>query len=138
MVSFYRMGMNNLRRTGDICLLASQTGDRKYKNTVQEVSIHIPYRNAEGQRQYILFPGLPDVKAGSASLSLKATSDCGLPVSYYIKEGPAEIEGEQIVFTPIPPRSKFPVKVTVVAWQYGIAGKVQTAEPVERSFYILK
>ena len=138
MVSFYRMGMNNLRRTGDICLLASQAGDRKYKSAVQEVSIRIPYRNTEGQRQYILFPGLPDVKAESGSLSLKATSDCGLPVSYYIKEGPAEIEGDQIVFTPIPPRSKFPVKVTVVAWQYGIAGKVQTAEPVERSFYILK
>jgi hypothetical protein len=138
MVSFYRMGMNNPRRTGDICLLASQTGDRKYKSAVQEVSIRIPYRNTEGQRQYILFPGLPDVKAESGSLSLKATSDCGLPVSYYIKEGPAEIEGDQIVFTPIPPRSKFPVKVTVVAWQYGIAGKVQTAEPVERSFYILK
>ena len=137
-VSFYRMGMNNPRRTGDICLLASQTGDRKYKSAVQEVSIRIPYRNTEGQRQYILFPGLPDVKAESGSLSLKATSDCGLPVSYYIKEGPAEIEGDQIVFTPIPPRSKFPVKVTVVAWQYGIAGKVQTAEPVERSFYILK
>ena len=137
-VSFYRMGMNNPRRTGDICLLASQTGDRKYKSAVQEVSIRIPYRNTEGQRQYILFPGLPDVKAESGFLSLKATSDCGLPVSYYIKEGPAEIEGDQIVFTPIPPRSKFPVKVTVVAWQYGIAGKVQTAEPVERSFYILK
>ena len=76
------------------------------------------------------------MKAESGSLSLKATSDYGLPVSYYIKEGPAEIEGDQIVFTPIPPRSKFPVKVTVVAWQYGIAGKVQTAEPVERSFYI--
>ena len=137
-VSFYRMGMNNPRRTGDICLLASQTGDRKYKSAVQEVSIRIPYRNTEGQRQYILFPGLPDVKAESGSLSLKATSDCGLPVSYYIKEGPAEIKGDQIVFTPIPPRSKFPVKVTVVAWQYGIAGKVQTAEPVERNFYILK
>ena len=138
MVSFYRMGMNNPRRTGERCLLASQTGDRKYKSAVQEVSIRIPYRNTEGQRQYILFPGLPDVKAESGSLPLKATSDCGLPVSYYIKEGPAEIEGDQIVFTPISPRSKFPVKVTVVAWQYGIAGKVQTAEPVERNFYILK
>ncbi len=49
-----------------------------------------------------------------------------------------QIEGNQVVFTPIPPRSRFPVKVTVVAWQYGVAGKVQTAEPVERSFYILK
>lgn len=30
------------------------------------------------------------------------------------------------------------VKAMVVARQYGIAGKVQTAEPMERNFYILK
>jgi len=53
-----------------------------------------------------------------------------------VKEGPAEIEGNKLVFTRIPPRSKFPLKVTVVAWQYGLAGEVQTAEPVERSFFI--
>ena len=81
--------MDNPRRTGDICLLASQTGDRRYKSAVQEVSIRIPYRNTAGERQHILFPGLPDVETGSGSLSLKATSDCGLPVSYYIKEGRA-------------------------------------------------
>lgn len=67
-----------------------------------------------------------------------AQSDCGLPVYYYIKEGPAEVKDGQIVLTQIPPRTKFPVKVTVVAWQYGIRGKIQTAEPVERSFYIVK
>ena len=54
-----------------------------------------------------------------------------------MKEGPAEIEGNKLIFTQIPPRSKFPLKVTVVAWQYGLAGKVQTAEPVERSFFIV-
>ena len=57
-------------------------------------------------------------------------------VYYYVKEGPAEIEGNKLVFTRIPPRSKFPLKVTVVAWQYGLAGEVQTAESVERSFFI--
>ena len=56
----------------------------------------------------------------------------------YVKEGPAELQDNRLVFTKIPPRSKFPVKVTVVAWQYGIAGQVQTAEPVERSFFITK
>lgn len=69
------------------------------------------------------------------SVSLEAVSDCGLPVYYYVKEGPAELQDNRLVFTKIPPRSKFPVKVTVVAWQYGIAGQVQTAEPVEHSFY---
>ena len=76
------------------------------------------------------------MKQRTETISLHATSDCGLPVYYYVKEGPAEIEGNKLVFTRIPPRSKFPLKVTVVAWQYGLAGEVQTAEPVERSFFI--
>ncbi|MCS3161951.1 hypothetical protein NXX71_14925 [Bacteroides faecis] len=40
------------------------------------------------------------------------------------------------MFTRIPPRTKFPVKITVVAWQYGRSTepKVQTAEAVEQSF----
>lgn len=59
-------------------------------------------------------------------------------VYYYVKEGPAEIEGNRMVMTKIPPRTKFPVKVTVVAWQYGIRGKYKTSETVERSFYIEK
>ena len=135
-VRFYRMGMYNKRRTGDICLLAGNDGDKHYKSTVQELSFRIPYRNTEGKRQHILFPGLDDVRKGTETISLHATSDCGLPVYYYVKEGPAEIEGNKLVFTRIPPRSKFPLKVTVVAWQYGLAGEVQTAESVERSFFI--
>lgn len=110
-------------------------------NDLAEVSGYngIPYRLTEGIRQHILFPGLEDVKAGSAPLPLKAVSDSGLPVYYYVKEGPARITANNTLeFTPIPPRSRFPVKVTVVTWQYGLKGKVQTAESVERSFYIYK
>ena len=71
-------------------------------------------------------------------ISLNGTADSGLPVYYYVKEGPAEIKGDKLVLTKIPSRAKFPVKVTVVAWQYGRSGepKVQTAEGVEQSFYI--
>lgn len=137
-VSFYRMGLYNRKRTGSITLLAASPGDRHYKSTVQELSFNIPYRNTEGKRQCILFPGLPDVEFGIDTLSLGATSDCGLPVSYYVKEGPAEVVDNKLVFTSIPPRSRFPLKVTVVAWQYGLTGRVQTAEPVERSFYIVR
>lgn len=137
-VSFYCMGLYNRKRTGSITLLAASPGDRHYKSTVQELSFSIPYRNTVGKRQCILFPGLPDVEFGIDTLSLGATSDCGLPVSYYVKEGPAEVVGNRLVFTSIPPRSRFPLKVTVVAWQYGLAGRVQTAEPVERSFYIVR
>ena len=137
-ISFYRMGMDSPKRSNDIWLSAEAKGDKWYKGTVQQFNMKIPYRNTKGKRQCILFPGLPDVSSGTQSLSLSATSDCGLPVSYYVKEGPAEIKDGKLLLTPIPPRAKYPLKVTVVAWQYGLADKVQTAEPVERHFYIKK
>ena len=137
-VRFYRMGLDNPKRTGGICLMASVKQDHKYRSAVQQVEIRIPYRNKEGISQRIIFPKLSDVKASVKKISLNGTADSGLPVYYYVKEGPAEIKGDKLVLTKIPPRAKFPVKVTVVAWQYGCRGepKVQTAEAVEQSFYI--
>ena len=137
-VRFYRMGLDNPKRTGGICLMASVKQDHKYRSAVQQVEIRIPYRNKEGISQRIIFPKLSDVKASVKKISLNGTADSGLPVYYYVKEGPAEIKGDKLVLTKIPPHAKFPVKVTVVAWQYGRSGepKVQTAEAVEQSFYI--
>lgn len=70
---------------------------------------------------------------------LHAASTSGLPVAFYVREGPAQVKGNRVYFTKMPPRSKFPVKIIVVAWQYGrtYAPKVQTAEPVEQSFYLI-
>ena len=137
-LSFNRIGMDNPKRSGSVTLVASHPGDKKYKGAVQELVMNVPLRLTEGERQSILFPSLDDVRNGTESVALGAKSDRGLSIHYYIKEGPAEVEGNILRFTPIPPRAKFPIKVTVVAWQYGIAGKIQTAEPVERSFYIVR
>lgn len=137
-VRFYRMGLNNRKRSMDMWFQATNPGDGTYKSAVQQINIRIPYRLTTGKRQYILFPGVADVKQSTTSITLNATADSGLPVYYYVKEGPANIAGNKVVFTPIPPRAKFPVKVTVVAWQYGIAGKYQTACPETRTFYIVK
>lgn len=135
-LDFYRMGTENKRRTSSMTFVASAAGDHKYKECVQEFNINIPYPLVEGRRQSICFPTMEDVSLGTSSVPLCATSDSGLPVYYYVKEGPAKVEENKLVFTGIPPRSRFPLKVTVVAWQYGLAGKIQTAEPVERSFFI--
>jgi hypothetical protein len=100
----------------------------------------LPARNREGVVQQIRFPDIANQRAGTKSLPLQAVSDAGVPVHYYVKEGPAEISGNELQFTKIPPRARFPVKVMVVAWQYGssVAPKLQTAEQVERSFYLVK
>jgi hypothetical protein len=140
-VRFYCMGLDNERRTGDIWLLARSKGDSRYKSTVQQLNLRIPYRQKEGAEQSIRFDSLPDIcSLHQVSISLNAKASSGLPVQYYIKEGPAEIVCDKLVLTKIPPRTKYPIKVTVVAWQYGRSRlpKVQTAKAIERSFYIYK
>ena len=137
-VDFFRMGMDNRRRTGGISLVADVPGDKHYNSAVQHIGISVPFRNSDGKTQQIDFPAMNDINASTNSITLNATSDAGLPVSFYVKEGPAYVEGNQLIFTSIPPRAKYPLKITIVAWQYGVAGLMQTAEPVERSFYLIK
>lgn len=138
-VQFYRMGMDNPKRTADICLMLANDGDKTYKSAVQQCLIKIPYRNNEGTSQVITFDSIPNVHVGTKSVELKATSSSGLKVYFYVLEGPAEIVGDKLVFTKIPPRTKFPVKITVAAWQYGRnkEPKVKTAETIFRSFEVL-
>jgi hypothetical protein len=95
-------------------------------------------QNAEGREQRITFPEIGAVRAGTKALKLTASSDAGTKVYYYVREGPAEVTGDTLKFTKIPPRARFPVKVTVVAWQHGLSGKVKTATPVTREFYLTK
>ncbi len=137
-VRFYRMGLNNPRRTGDIWLLASHNGDADYKSSVQQFTLRIPIRNEEGINQQITFASIRDVKKGTKSLPLIASASGGMPVYFYVQEGPAEVKDGRLVFAKVPPRTNFPVKVTVVAWQYGrsVEPKVKTAEPVIQSFLI--
>ena len=137
-VQFYRMGLDNPKRTGDIWLLAHHLGDEKYKSSVQQLNIKVPYPNTEGRIQQINFPELQDINSRQKTVKLDATADSKLPVSYYVKVGPVELVGNELIIGNIPPKAKYPLAVTVVAWQYGsTAGeKVQTAKAVERTFYI--
>lgn len=134
-----RVASTTDRRSFDIWLLASHPGDAKYKSIVQQAQMHLP-KNTAGTPQKITFPEILDQHAGTRSLKLNATSDAGAKVYYYVREGPAEMDGDVLKFTKIPARAKFPVKVTVVAWQFGRAAepKLAAAQSVERTFSIVK
>ncbi len=139
-IRFNRSSLPVDRRAGDLWLLASHPGDARYKSAVQQALLTIPVRLKDGADQHIAFPEISGQKAGAKSLKLSATADSNLPVYYYVREGPAEIAGDTLRFTDIPPRAKFPVAVTVVAWQWGRIAepKFKSAEPVERTFHIVK
>ncbi len=139
-LSFNRTGFDNRRRAGDVWFVATQAGDRTYKAMEQQALLRVPPANTDGRPQAISFT-LPDqvnLRASTGGLQLNATSDSGLPVRYYVREGPAEIDGDRLRFTDIPVRAKWPMRITVVAWQYGIAGKVKSADPIERSVELTK
>ena len=138
-VSLNRADSTIDRRANDVWLLASQPGDGTYKSALQQALMHIA-PNTQGADQHITFPEIPSQTAGTHSLELAATSDAGAKVCFYVREGPAELDGDTLTFTPIPPRARFPVKVTVVAWQWGRSGapQLKTAAPVERSFDLVK
>ena len=117
-----------------------QAGNAKIRGIVQPAAIDLKaMRNKEGKAQKITFDPIPDVKAGTTSIELSARSDAGFPVSFFVISGPAMIVDRRLVFTEIPPRSRYPIEITVAAWQWGrgVEPQVRTAEIVKQSFHLV-
>jgi len=124
-----------------LTMAVKHPGDAQFKAAVQQGEIVLPAYLKEGTPQTIHFPAISNVKSGQSKIHLSAVSDAGLPVQYFVLEGPALIQNDhELSFTKIPPRAQFPIKVTVVAWQYGLSGtqKFQSAQPIVQSFFIVK
>ena len=137
---FYRGGFDNPKRSGGAVVIASHPGDATHKPMVLEAEMKFWLANKDGIPQKITFEPPESVLAGRESIKLDATSDAGLPVFFYVREGPAVMDGNTLKFTKIPPRAKFPLKVTVVAWQWGrpFGSKIQSATPVDRTILLTR
>ncbi len=140
-IRFYRMGMTNTKRSNDIWFALSWPGDGHSRRTVQQAELRFPLANTEGRAQSLTFPPIADQRADGtlAPIRLGATSSAGVPVHYYVREGPAEVSDDGVLtFTALPRRARFPIEVTVVAWQWGRAAepRLRSATPVEHRFLI--
>lgn len=120
-------------------VVARQPGTATVRGVVQPAGINLREMNSEGKAQKITFEAIPDVKVGTASVPLKAVSDSGLPIRFFVDAGPAVIDGDKLVFTKIPANAKLPLTVTVGAWQFGrwADPKIKKADIVTQSFQIL-
>ena len=116
-----------------------QHGNDSIRSIFQPCGLTLP-KNNSGKPQKISFDKIPDIVVGTKSIQLVATSDSGLPVEFYVVAGPAVIENKKLIFTKIPPKSKFPVSVTVAAWQWGrsIEPKIKMAEIIKQTFFIVQ
>lgn len=102
---------------------------------LSEIAFPLPIA---GPRQKLVFPKIEDVPIGTTKVPLGASADSGLPVSYFVIYGPAVVEGDALRITPIPTRSKLPIKVKVGAYQWGRHGEnpVRTTSILNQSFSI--
>ncbi len=139
-VRFYRFGFTSSRRTGEIYMMAVYPGDETYRRSVLQSVMMVPRSRDKGIAQRLDFPVIPDQKAGTASYKLNARANTGMPVEYYVEYGPAYIKDGELIFTEIPAGAKYPVEVSVVAWQYGREKDpaIQSAAPVNRKFKLVK
>ena len=116
-----------------------QSGNDRLRAIFQPGSLTLA-RNNVGIVQQITVEKIADINRKIPSLTLIASSDAGLPVSWFVVTGPAIVNGNQLILTKIPLRSKYPIAITVAAWQWGrnTEPKVKTAEIVKQTFWVTK
>ena len=114
-------------------------GNAGFKRMTQQGEFKF-WPNGKGEAQHISFPQIPDQNVSRLHpIQLMAQSSAHLPVRYFVRSGPAEVDTKgQLTFTGIPPRSRYPLAVTVVAWQLGHvrSPEVQAAPLAEQTFLI--
>ena len=112
-------------------------GDMEFRTCIEPGQLTVT-SNDKGLQQTINFNAIKDVTLKDKSIKLIATASSAMPVSFFVKSGPAKIKGDVLIFSKIPPKTKYPIKVTVTAYQWGRNSnpQVQTAPFIEQSFYI--
>lgn len=126
---------------GRVTFMAYSDGNAECRHTEQVGMMPRGFNGfSAGKAQTITFPPIGNIEADGAPVDLKATSDSGLPVEYYVAVGPAMIEGSKLKVAELPARTMFPVTVKVVAYQFGrgVEPLVRTATPVEQTVQINK
>ena len=121
-------------------ILAYHSGDTTYRYAEQQGRVVLPESLTQGKPQAIKFPEIGPLRPDSPPLKLLATSDSGLKVRFYVEYGPAVIEEDTLRIVEVPRRATLPLKISVIAYQYGSAVEplVQSAEPVKQEIVVVK
>jgi hypothetical protein len=133
----FRLRNGHLGVTDNLFVLAFHPGDATYAYAEQACEVKFPKMSTVGSAQTIQFAAIADRSSGVGEVKLEASASSGLPVDFYVEQGPAELVGSTLKLTALPPQAKFPVKVVVVAYQRGNA-TVQSAPVVERTFLLTR
>jgi hypothetical protein len=134
----FRVVRGGLGGTG-AAILAYHPGNEQYRHAEQPARMQLAALK-KGKPQTIGFPTIGPLKADAPPTPLRATSDSGLAVTYAVGHGPAVVENGTLRVCGIPPRAKWPLEISVTAYQWGSAVEpyVQTAAPVTQRIIVEK
>ena len=115
---------------------AENYGNQEYQPSYRMTTINMP--GTSGTPQKLEFPPIENITAGTKTIKLKASTDSGLPIGYFVQYGPAVVEGDSLRITELPARCKFPITVRVAAYQWGSYGPkpVRGTGPIFQNFSI--
>ena len=134
----FRIALDRTWPVGPVCVGLRHRGTADIRDVIQPGYLELK-PNTEGTAQSIHFEPIADQPADTSTVPLIANASSGMKVRFFVVAGPARIEGETLHVTPLPPRTRFPVEITVTAWQWGraIEPRVQTAKRVTRTFRLV-
>ena len=136
-IRFNRHGFDGYRAR-EVVLAAVYPGDAHWKRSVQQAILRFPV-NTHGAENAIEWSAPEKVRAAEFPLKLTATASSGLPVRYFVREGPAVVGDDGVLALRDWPEGAASAEVTVCAYQWGAdGGKVKTAEPVYRTIRIFR
>jgi hypothetical protein len=115
-------------------------GDARFAASGRTVQIAWAPGDA-GRPQTVDFPPVPDVPASIQRVELRATSSAGLPVDYFVIQGPGVIRDGGFVPCELPAGGDRSITVTIGAYQRGVYeqdGGWQSTPTVFRTFRLLR
>jgi hypothetical protein len=134
----FRIALDRTWPQGPVCVALRHRGTADIRDVVQPGYLQL-VPNSAGAAQSIHFEPIADQLMSTSTVPLVAKADSGMKVRFFVVAGPAKMESDALKLTPVPPRTRFPVGITVAAWQWGrsIEPRVQTAKPVAQTFRLL-
>lgn len=128
-IRFNRHGFDGYRAR-EVVLAAVYPGDAHWRRSVQQAIVRFPV-NTHGAENVVVWNPPKSAKLGDFPLALGATATSGLPVRYYVREGPAVVTDDGVLSIRDWPQNADSCDITVCAYQWGEdGGKVKSASPV--------
>ena len=117
-------------------------GDKQFAaaGRTLQISWSVQDVGKDATSQTVTFPAVPDSRATTAKVELKATSSSKLPVDYFVVKGPGIIQGGAFVPMEVPAGSRRPIEVTIGAYQVGVykdTGGMKASPTIYQTFHLI-